>query len=303
MEKGKQNSMKVYLELPTESRGIRRVRDALVKYAPPSVEVVQRPQDADLEIIHVIGRHDSVKARIDALRVKNKPYAMIQYCLRSTMNPKVQDWIDMWKGATLVWSYYNLAEMYVQDYRETPDQLPFHFFYAPLGVDGEVFTDMNFYADPPEFVIGASSQHALSESARECAFAAKEVGRKMFFLGHELRRGKDIVCETNLTDEELAQRYSECEFVSGLRRFEGFELPVVEGLLCGARPIVFDRPEMRHWFGEFAEFIPEESREKVIESLVKLFKKGANPVSEAEKAIARVRFNWDIIIRGFWLKV
>lgn len=292
--------MKIYLTPDTTSRGIMRVVDALTKYAPPSIQIVETPQEAELEVIHVWGRHHTVEKRVEALRKAGKPYAMIQYVLRSSMRPHTKDWIKMWEGAKVVWSYYHLPHLADQDLVSGD----FNFYYAPLGVDTNVFNISSPVAGGHKrYVVLATSQHALSEGTRECAFATKEVGRKMLFIGHELRRGPDIVCKTNLTDQELAWDYSACQYVSGLRRCEGFEFPVIEGAMCGARPIVFDRPEMRQWFNDFAIFIGESDRETVIKSLVEIFKNPATEVSEREKNIIRDRFNWSRIINGFWKEI
>lgn len=298
--------MKVYLKPDTDSRGINRVVDALIRYLPKGVEAVETPQEADFEIIHVWGRHDTVERRIEALERAKKPFAMIQYVLKSSMRPDAADWLDMWYKAKVVWSYYDLMQICVNEgmYEEngeciTPPE--FNFYHAPLGVDSEVFIDQFF---DRKFIIGASSQHALSEGARECAFAAKEVKKQMFFLGHELRRGHDIVCRQDLPDKRVANFWSMCTFISGLRRVEGFELPVIEGALCGARPIVFDRPEMRKWFGEFAIFIPEGPREQVIKSLANIFSvDGVMEINEPTKQLIRDRFNWETILKGFWEKI
>lgn len=288
--------MKVYLTPDTKSRGIMRVVDALIQYAPPSIEIVQTPQESDFEVIHVYGRHDAVEARIEALRKAGKPYAMIQYVLRSSLKPLVKDWIKLWEGAKVVWSYYHLPHLADQDFVSGE----FNFYYAPLGVDDYYF---QYRQTPRHYTIVASAQHALSESVRECVKATQAVGGMMFHLGHELRRGDRIVCESNLSDYELSIRYSQARYVSGLRRTEGFELPVIEGALCGARPIVFDRPEMRQWFHDFAIFIPEGPREEVINALTDLFRTNTIEVSNDEKNIIRDRFNWSRIINGFWKEV
>lgn len=292
--------MKVYLELPVQSRGLQRVRNALVKYKPANVELAKSPSESDLTIIHVYGRHDSVKEQVDWLKKHNTPYVMIQYCLRSTMRPSAKDWLKMWSDAKLVWSYYDLNQIICHDnICQGKDEFLSNFYYSPLGAE-PVFKNEHLTRN---YTILGSSQHALTEGVRECAIATKKVGGKMIHLGHDLRRGDDIQCVSNVDDEMLAVLYSQSQFVSGLRRVEGFEFPVVEGLLCGARPIVFDRPEMRQWFGEFAEFIPEGTREEVIESLKKLFRKGARPVTAKEIKLARERFNWETIIKEFWERV
>lgn len=295
--------MKVYLEVGNNSRGLLRVRDALVRYAPPSIQVVHRSQDADLDIIHVYGRHDAIERRINKLRANNKPYAMIQYCLRSTMNPSTNDWLGMWLDAKAVWSYYDLNQLAIEDQNKDGNRFyrTFYQYHAPLGVDSEFINSI--WEGKRKYVILASSQHALSEGARECAFAAKRVGKPMFFLGHELRRGPDIVCKTNLTDLELSDAYSQCRYVSGLRRVEGFELPVIEGALCGAVPIVYDRPEMRKWFNDFAIFIKEGSRQEVIDQLAELFQRTPSPINTDMRYVIQQRFNWQTIIRGFYDRI
>lgn len=293
--------MKVYLEPHTKSRGILRVRDALVRFAPKEVEVVSNENEADLVILHVFGRNTTSHNRAGRLQKQGKPYAVIQYCLRSTMRPNTFDWMVMWQKARTVWSYYDLFRLADED--KTRGE--FNFYHAPLGVDGDVFKD-TFVAQIPgagrPYTIVASSQHALSESVRECAFAVQRVDGKLIHIGHDLRRPNTSHYQ-NVSDEFLADMYSNATFVSGLRRVEGFEFPVIEGALCGARPIVFDRPEMRHWFGQFAVFIPEGTRSEVIDSLESVFRRGASPVEEWQKALIREKFNWKYIIEAFWGRI
>ena len=302
--------MKVYLEPTTSSRGIMRVRDALVQYAPKDIEIVSNESDADLVVIHVYGRRNQIKAHVDALREKGKQYTMIQYAIRSTQEPSTFSWYPMWKDAKLVWSYYDLKALMKEDLSWDYPSLKemaengdpnFRFYYAPLGVDASKFKETY---QQKEFIIHTHSQGYLVESVRECIFAARNVKQKVFYSGKELKR-PDVFCRTGIPDWELANWYSQCRYVSGLRRLEGFELPVIEGALCGARPIVFDKPHYRQWFDKFAIFIPEGTREEVIESLTTIFdmKMPAPGVTEEEKELIRKTFNWETIIKEFWTLV
>jgi hypothetical protein len=106
-----------------------------------------------------------------------------------------------------------------------------------------------------------------------------------------------------IDDATLARVYSECHFVSGLRRVEGFELPAAEGLLCGARPIFFDGPHYRAWFDTFAEFIPEAASTTWSRRSRRFSGTGARPVTDAERADAARRFDWREIARGFWDRI
>lgn len=289
--------MKVYLEPSSPSRGIKRVYNALIKYSPKEVLITSNQKEADLIIFHVIGRLIHLRKQIKDLK---KPYTIIQYCLRSTIFPSTKDWIDLWKEAKLVWSYYDLPALCAKDGSAARSRDDFDFYHAPLGADAGKFKD---YHLERKYIIATHGFHALQESVKEAVLAAKRVGREVFHLGHQLRRGKDITCITGISDEELARYYSQSEFVCGLRRIEGFEMPAVEGLLCGARPILFDKPHYRQWYDGLAVFIAEEPREKVIDSLELVFKIGTNPISEAVREVVKQRFNWERIIKGFWERI
>lgn len=289
--------MKVYLELPQESRGIGRVRDNLKKYLPDGYTVVLDRKQADLIIFHVIGRHDMVEKQVQKAISRGQKYAMIQYCLRSTMQPSTKEWIDMWAGAECVWSYYDLNQLCDED----GGKMSNNFYHAPLGID-PAFKNFEPKLKPKTNVILATSQGYLVESARECVLATQGVGGSMVYLGSEL--GKNgVTCFTGISDKQLARLYGSCFYVSGLRRIEGFELPVVEGLSCGARPIVFDQPHYRKWFGDFAIFIPENDRESTIYSLVDVFSNTYRPVTQNEIDHARSIFDWGSIITNFYKKI
>ena len=295
--------MKVYLELPTQNRGLQRVYNALVKYKPNEIEITHDESEADLVIFHIIGRHDQVESKTIDLRARDIPYAMIQYVLKSTQKPSAVEWIDMWNNAKLVWSYYDLKQIVIDEGLRFEPFNPDNFYFAPLGADSEVFYErnMNVGTERP-ITITVLSQHALSEGAREASFAVQNVGGHLMHIGHNLRRKNTSYIE-NAEDDRLAKVYSVSKYVGGLRRIEGFELPCIEGLLCGARPILFDRPHYRKWYGDLAEYIPENSREGVIESLTELFKKEVRPVTLAEKSVVLDRFDWKRIITNFWNKL
>lgn len=284
--------MKVYLDPPqVASPSLRRVADALTRYKPDDVEIVHDRQEAELVVLHVIGRQD--QSLEEASQVMD--YAVIQYAVRSTLRPHTGSWLPLWRNARLVWSYYDLPYLCQED--EVSFWFPF--YYAPLGVD-EVFHKRGLFKN---FMIATSGQSYLTESVRECIKAARGFELSIFHLGSELKFD-DVVCRSGISDEELAVFYEQCLYVSGLRRIEGFELPAAEGLLCGARPIMFDRPHYRQWFNDFAIFIPETPRDQTINDLIQVFSKAERlPVTDEEIAAAREIFNWETICKGFWERV
>ena len=210
------------------------------------------------------------------------------------LSPRTSDWIGIWSQCDLIWSYYDLPSLCAED----GELWAFddRFYHAPLGVDA---FDATLGGVRP-FVVCSSGRSWLTESARECALAAEALNRKVLHLGPLFNSRPWVSSISGVIDSDLAALYGQCEFVSGLRRIEGFELPVVEGLLCGARPICFDRPHYRQWFGEFAEFIPEGDRKDVLANLVRIFTDGPRPVTEEERHLVRHRFDWSVLLRGMW---
>lgn len=290
--------MRTYIAPPqVDSRSLGRVVAALIQYAPPDIEIVADPNVADLAILHIIGRQDRNRKQANWLKAKGQQYAVIQYCLRSTLRPSTKNWFPLWRDSVLTWSYYDLKTLCTQD--GTPQEFPF--YHAPLGVDATVFYPRNH--QQRQYVIGTSGPSWVVESVREAGYAAQRAGRLMFHLGPRLNRKVHIMYANGMDDAALANLYSQCEFVAGLRRTEGFELPAAEGLLCGARPICFNRLHYRQWFKPWALFIPEGPREQVIDNLESLFRSGARPVTDAEREAAKKRFDWDTIITGFWDRV
>jgi hypothetical protein len=278
--------VKVFIDKKnTESIAISRTVEALIKYAPAKIDFVTDPHLADLVIFNVVGRLSQTTQRIISY---GKPYAIIQYTFRSTLNPHIKDWLPLWKKAKLVWSYYKLDS-----------SKNFNLYHSPLGVD-KVFKR---YPTDKKYIIATSGIGYLQESVRECILAAQALGYKVFHVGPVVTNRQNVDFSNGMSDLNLAKNYSACEFVAGLRRTEGFELPVIEGLVCGARPIVFDAPHYRHWFKDFAIFIPEGSRDEVTTSLIEIFKKSPRPVRNAEISEARRRFDWEKIIKGFWTRI
>lgn len=292
--------MKVFVDSPPLlSRAMFRVAHALRKYAPLNVQITKDPIEADLVILHVIGYQDTIEAA-NLLTKRGQKYGVIQYCLRSTERPSTMYWAPLWAEAQIVWSYYDLPGLVAED-NFYPDEEP-NWYISPLGVDANVFN----VEDGPRsdrFTIFTSGYVAREECVGEAADAVHRVQGWQFHLGPNLNlNGTRVRYELGILDEDLADAYRSSQFVAGLRRREGFELPAAEGLLCGARPIMFDQPHYRRWFDGFAEFIPEGTPEQVTDSLEQLFRQGARPVTQAELLAAKDYFDWETIVNGFWEK-
>ena len=145
----------------------------------------------------------------------------------------------------------------------------------------------------------------MQEGVRECDIATHKLDGELFHLGPTFgRMVSRAQHEMGITDDELVARYNDCQFVSGLRRHEGFELPAAEGLLCGARPILYDQPHYRDWYAPWAEFIPEsEDRDQRAADIEAVLRRGARPLTKDELTAAAARFDWSTIVSGFWTRI
>lgn len=291
--------MKVYCETPPDlSKAMGRVVAALKREAPrKTIQFVDTVDEADLVVLHVIGYPETIKA-VAACKTLGKEYVIIQYCIRSTQRPNTRDWTNVWSNARLVWSYYELGDLVLEDMQAGDPLFKFNFYCSPLGVD-PIFTRFEPY-EVKYFTLVTTGYVAESESVSEAAAAVERVGGRHFHLGPKSVAPKAHMFGLNISDFALADVYNRSCWVSGLRRAEGFEMPAAEGLCAGARPILFDAPHYRRWYDGLADFIPEGSPDEVRESIVQLFERGYRPVSDGERAEACERFDWKRIIPGFW---
>lgn len=291
--------MKAYI-LPNENNpdsphAIGRVVEALSKYAPKSVDFDTEKDEADLVVLHVVGRRDAVQKEVERLQARGQKYAVIQYAIRSTKTPNTHFWLATWARAQAVWSYYDIKTLCQEDKAPVPQNL----YFAPLGVDSKIFKVSSARKDYSIISVG---QSWLTESVREVYYAAEAASKPAVFTGPFAARGHSHFVR-HVSDKALAELYRQSDYVSGLRRVEGFELPAAEGLLCGARPILFDRPHYRGWYKSWAEYIPEAPREEVIDSLTRLLTGKVRRVTAAERNGAQQLFNWQKIVKGFWERV
>jgi hypothetical protein len=283
--------MKVYVEPPASmSRAMFRVARALRRYAPKHVQVVDSPHDADVQVMHVIGP-DALTFESAAPRV-----AVIQYCMNGDKTGA--EWQTFWGRATAVWSYYDLSSI-----------MPTHanFYYAPLGIDSAFRADFDAKVERKIGVVTSGYVNGPgAEAIEEMVFAAHENGLFAVHIGPvpvNLTREMPSTWRNlfNISDTQLANIYQHAQWVSGLRHVEGFEMPVIEGLACGARPIVFDRADMRSWYDDYAVFVKED--ETLSAQLSNVFATAPKEVTATERERVLRQFDWSTIVTGFWDKI
>ncbi len=291
--------MNAYIEPPPiRSRCLRRITDALTRYAPREVEIVTDRQQADLVLLHVIGRHDRMYREAAEATKRGQRYAIGQWVLRSSQKPETRAWWALWQQAAVIWSYYDLNAALIADGDKW--SIP-RFYLAPLGVDSDVFHPLDGPRPYAVGITGFDRHYTRPECHREIAAATTRIKATVWHLGPTSPLGSHVTHEDGIDDETLAARYRACRYVSGLRREEGFELPAAEGLLCGARPVLFDTPDFRRWYAPWGVFVPETRRRSdLVAALAQHLAQPPAPITALEWAAAADRFDWRQIIRGFW---
>lgn len=282
--------MKVYLDLKFRSRGIERVITALIKYKPDHIEIVHSVWEADLIIAHIIGRRDHMTNWLIDLLEHGKHYVVIQYALESTRNPHPEDWLEFWKEAELVWSYYDLKK-YIGD----------KLYHAPLAAEPEQFFPVK--DTEKRFMVGTSGESYQIECVGEVRHAAWDAQGKTVHIGRPFDADPNSTYCENVSDDELRLIYNQTDWWSCLRRKDGFELGAVEAMMCGIRPLMFDTPNYRQWYDGLAQFVPECEPSELTGRLKRIFLDGPQPLSEKDLRETKLRFNWMETIDTFWNSV
>lgn len=281
--------MKVHLTPASNmSTAMFRIARVLRATMPANFTTVKTEDEADLLVLHVIGP-EAIAYRPD------KKVIAIQYCLGSSAAANVSAWLPLWNRALMTWSYYDLRHVCPR------------FYYAPLGISG-AFVKQPEQMPVRDLGIFTSGYVAGpgAEAIEECILAAKQLGQTSVHLGpRPINMSPTTVCNstgTFIMDDVLGGLYRRSRYVSGLRFVEGFEMPAVEGLACGARPIMFDRPDAHAWFDGHAVFVPEYSGYSLVRELINVLKRDPEPVTEEERKVVLAKFDWLSIGRGFWRK-
>lgn len=256
----------------------------LKRYAPNRIKFVQDVVDADVQIVNVTRLSDLSK-------VKCKNYIVLFHCRGEWSEEPIESYKDFFKKALFVYSHQDLKS----EIKE-----PFNFIRGPWGTDTSRFFQTNLF-HKRQYKIINTGWVAETEGIDESLIACDLLGVNQLHIGPNLQfKSPSYKFSNNLSNEDMMRAYNDSEFVCGLRRIEGFEKPVIEGLLCGARPICFDTPLFRYWYDGIAEFVPECPKNELIGHLKALFDKGARPVTESEKSLAIKRFGWVNVAINFW---
>lgn len=298
------------------SRAMVRIAEAVKRHKPSNVQIVDKQQDADLVLFYPIGFDwvDHFKQCIS----NGQKYAVVQCCLK-TSGATAEQWLPWWlsPSCAAVWSFYRIDKHYEGE-----------FYHAPLGID-PVFTSNHANGIVRRAIVTTGYvSHPAAEAIEEVWIAARLAGLiNVYHIGpwpegidrDDGSQWKHVkVLGPNCSDDTVAWHYNIAKWVCSLRHTEGFELPAAEGLACGARPILFDQPDIKHWYSEHADYVPDTHGEELINHLLEVFTgqkrfdprdfgkstgRHYRPVENFERTQVKERFNWESIVKGFWVRI
>jgi len=288
------NKLKIFFPVDT-SWGLvmHRITYDIQRFAPhDKFEFVDTYEKCDIAFWHLIGPNKVQK---------EKPYVILFHCFgRDRGEIAMREiWLENFKQAEMVYGYYPLHKFIGED-----DMKEINYVRQPWGVDNTIFYRMPEVKK--QFTCVATGYVAQTEALLELYRACKAVGGKLLHIGGSLDREVGLlnpmyyerIC--NVSDDDMRRAYNSAYWVSGLRRVEGYEIPALEGFVCGAQPICFNIEDFYpYWFGDFANFIPQGSVDDTTEALAKLF--SVQPLINSKKIEEiKNKFDTEKLSRGFW---
>lgn len=270
---------------PWVGRALHRVSREFAKWAPGEVNIVTDPADAELQVVQY-WTSDILKPEW----LYCKTHALFYHCTNKLFNnpfPFNRMPAEAIEEAVLVASW---QPMDIGEHQHK-------FLHIPLGADPETF-----YPEerPKKYKIMTSGHVAESEYCYQAYRAAYANGGLTAHVGGIAFPGDKWVRFEDVSDQVMRWLYNESEYVSALRKREGFELGAIESLFSrGGRPIIFDRPD-QDWMRKWSITIHEDTPERVEEQLREVLSKPAVPITEEEHKEIVAMLSWEPIIKRFW---
>lgn len=289
---------------------MRRIRNALLRYAPPGVVLTDSPRGADLHILDFVGQHPEIEDRvlhpqtglmrdIPSLPVCRN-YVIIYHCpppagpVETAEKEFAElDYRPLFENAKLVIGFRDPAE---EGGWGKLDWTKINYFLTPWGYEDHLF----FYAGEEKRILCVMTGYVSEpEALREVWAAARIAGGTVVHVGGSI--GLDgmegYMRVEGISDEELRRLYASSLYVNAIRKEGGFELPGIEGAACGAQPIYADLPCYRRWFDDIGLFVdPAE----VMEGVARIFTMKVRREGIEEKVR---RFEWRKIAPRIWEEV
>jgi len=276
--------MKVYeYANPSWGKAFSRISYELRKHSPEWVEWVSSMDACEIALVHEVGGAESIQLR-EALE-KGKKLIIVQHTYFTSGFSK---WEEFWEQALLTVSFHNLPEY---------TDKKFAFFHTPWGADPEIFYLENHVRNIKVFATGHVAQTENLDKVYDACLRTHNV---MFHTGENFKWGIKYRHMPYMPDDKLRTTLNQTEYVPCLREHEGFELMGIEGLFCGARPIV---PNINtyNWYSKYSHVV--DMGGDVTGQLVDILSNPSLPVLPEEYNEIVATFSWGRIVANIFTAI
>jgi len=285
----KQPKIKVYYERMIKNLWNKDNEIGFKSYAPAKYEFVRDPAIADFQILDITRISDKYYLKCDK-------YLLFFHTFGEWAEESPSEYYDLFNNAMLVYSHLDLASIYPTMNRDK-------FMRGPWGCQPDVWFKKE-YLKNDRYQILCTGEIPQTEGIRECIAACDELYTKLLHVGTNFNyQNYSYTNKSNLPYNEMNEAYNNSLWVSALRRIEGFEKPAIEGLLCGARPICFDTPLYRYWYGNFARYVKEGTEQETYNDLLRVMKEEYAPITKEEMGEAIKKFAWFYVSQNLWSRI
>jgi len=124
------------------------------------------------------------------------------------------------------------------------------------------------------------------------------VGRagKAFDHKGQLQENKNVIYETDISDDELALLYSKAKLYVSLSKYEGFGLPIIEALLHKTPVLCSEIEVFKELFTGYVNFTETDSIKKIAENFKTAM--GSNIFTESKSINLQKKYNWEKTAKG-----
>ncbi len=281
------NATKVYYENFSKNMWNDDNRQNIMRYASSDIEFVDNPEEASFQILDIAKLSDFNNVRCSR-------HIINFHCFGEWSEENKEDYRPFLERAIMVYSHLDLD-------KEVPGLN--NFVRGPWGVSHRRFFKQidNIH----KYIILNTGMVPETEGIYESVAAADAVGKGLIHTGPNLnlRNKSYTVCKNFLNTDQLRYMYHSSSYTSGMRRIEGFEKTVAEGLFCGSRPICFDTELYRYWYGNLVEYVREGTPEETASDLKRIFSGEYREVTEVERSIAKRSFAWMNVAPEYWKSI
>lgn len=262
---------------PDFGKAFKRISNALHMYSPNWVEWVDGGED--ISLIHVVGGGEYETLQNNPNRI------VVQHCYE-TAYYDVIDWPSEWEKSILTVAFRDLSLV---------TNKKFNFCHTPWGAEETLFFNTGVEKDIDVFTTG---HIASTENIDNVVGAAIMTGKVVYHTGEDFKYNRaHYKYLPYMSDTQYSAILNRAKYISCLREIEGFELAGVEGLFCGAVPIVPNLPTY-DWYSGFA--VKVDMKDNVLLQVADIISRDPKTLVNPDMNKAHELFDWKNIVANIF---